>query len=104
MGINSVFDLLWGAFSLSLLIVTLIFLTNYVYGNEVLIPNFNNTMFQFVFIGHWIMIGVAGLALLVLFGFFLSSILKSNYRKSTKVKKVKKVRVVRAAPYKLIEL
>lgn len=51
-------DTCWFIYSAALLAVTLVFLETHVHGNEALIPNFNNTMFQFVVIGHWIVVAI----------------------------------------------
>lgn len=51
-------DVCWFVYSGALLAMTLVFLETHVHGNESLIPNFNKAMFQFVVIGHWIVVAV----------------------------------------------
>jgi hypothetical protein len=65
MAVLYVLDSLIQLFSLSLLIVTLIFLHTNVEGHEDKIPGFNHTMFEFVWVGHWIVLGLVGLSILV---------------------------------------
>lgn len=57
--------ILFELFSLSLLIVTLVFL-NYVRVNADTLPDYNDAMFGFVWVGHWIMVAVIGILLLML--------------------------------------
>jgi len=116
------FDLLWFGFSLSLLIVTLIFLQDNIHGNEHLLPGFNHTMFNFVVVGHWIMVGVTALDVLlgILYGVGLVVIAKksndldespsdlTNWRfVQNRKKKIRKKRAEAyrpAAAYQFIEL
>ena len=51
---------LYSFFLIALVIVNLIFLVNHIDGNKDLIPGFNNTMYEFVFVGLWIVVGVTG--------------------------------------------
>ena len=110
-------------FSLALLIVTLIFLEQNVHGNEALIPDFNNTMFQFVYIGHWIVAGLTALGIvmaLIAGGWFVTMKIKqktasakdsttfftleelmADKKKQAPASRRKKRR---AAPYQFIEL
>ena len=58
-------DILWFCFSLSLLIVTIIFMEVYIHDHESLLPDFNYTMFQFILVGHWIAL-VATIVMLII--------------------------------------
>lgn len=51
------FSLLWFGFSTALLVCTLVFLQGTIHGQEHLLPEFNHTLFQFVTIGHWVVVG-----------------------------------------------
>lgn len=59
-----IFSILWSLFSLSLLIVTMIFLQDTIHDHESEIPHLNKTLFSFVYVGHWIMIAAYSLSLL----------------------------------------
>lgn len=63
--IESTIDFVWFLFSGALLVMTLVLLETHIHGNESIIPNFNKTMFQFVVIGHWIVVAVMGLIILL---------------------------------------
>ena len=51
---------LYSFFLIALVVVNLIFLMNHIQDNKDLIPGFNNTMYEFVFVGLWIVVGVSG--------------------------------------------
>jgi hypothetical protein len=109
-----IFELLLTGFSLSLLIVTLIFLEQNVHGHEDLIPNFDKSMFQFVYIGHWIVAGLTGLSFVVAMVFggyaFANGREVRVASESIRMKKAgtrnttPRARKQRAAPYQFIEL
>lgn len=52
-------------FLLSMVIVGLVFLTDQISENKALLPNFNNTMYNFLYVGLWIIVGVTAIELLV---------------------------------------
>ena len=56
---------LWGSFVLAVLIVTTYFLQVTIKDQQAHIPNLNTQLFEFIYISHWILVGVASLALLV---------------------------------------
>lgn len=53
--------LLYLFFLLAMVIVGLVFLSTNISDNRDAIPNFNATMYNFLFVGLWIIVGVAGL-------------------------------------------
>lgn len=52
-------------FLLSMVIVGLVFLTDQISENKALLPNFNNTMYNFLYVGLWIIVGVTAIEVLV---------------------------------------
>lgn len=54
----------YGLFVLSIVIVSLVFLTDQISDNKALLPNFNNTMYNFLYVGLWIVVAVTSLELL----------------------------------------
>jgi len=52
-------------FLLSMVIVGLVFLTDQIGENKALIPNFNNTMYNFLYVGLWVVVAVTAVEFLV---------------------------------------
>ncbi len=61
----SIVNMLYLFFLLSLVIVGLVFLTDNIADNKTLIPRFNNTMYQFLYVGLWIVVGVTSVEFLL---------------------------------------
>jgi len=60
---------LWSLYLLSVLIATTVFLQVTIQDQLSSIPNINQQLFQFIYISHWILVGVTGLGILAgLFG------------------------------------
>ena len=49
----------------SMVIVGLVFLTDQISDNKALLPNFNNAMYNFLYVGLWIIVGVTAIEVLV---------------------------------------
>ena len=62
-------EILWGLYSLTLLITTTIFLQVTIQNQQASIPNLNVQFFNFIYISHWIFVGLAGLMVIYGAGF-----------------------------------
>ncbi len=59
-------DFLWHAFSLTLLALTVTFLSS-LHGHEHRVPDFNQTLYEFVLVSHWILVAMTAVAILMPF-------------------------------------
>ena len=62
---SALLGVLYLFFLLAMVIVGLVFLTDNIADNKALIPGFNNTMYQFLYVGLWIVVAVTAVQFLV---------------------------------------
>lgn len=65
-------------FLFAMIIVGLVFLTDNISDNKAVIPNFNNTMYEFLYVGLWIIVGVTAIQFLLAF-FSLGYLLNQSF-------------------------
>lgn len=69
-------------FLLSMVIVGLVFLTDNISDNKAVIPGFNNTMYNFLYVGLWIIVAVTAIQFLIAFfalGYILNRSVSVSY-------------------------